>query len=296
LFAGYAHLRRDAGVAADHAPSRGVMLPGDDPPPLDGVREGLGFVPTWLAAKASLGRRVRALLVADLAAGDPYTALIDRLAIRSRSPLHASAEAWIRTALAGYILRTLGDGMEMAHGIEGRVPFLDDRVAEAAFALDAATLTGIAIASPANAGRAAAPEAVRSTIASPANAGRAAAPEAVRSTIASPANAGRAAAPEAVRRLIDKPVLRRAMTGVVPADVLARPKQPFLAPPLSRVAPELVQDTLRAHAARSPLVDRVQLRAVLDALPAMSAAEQQAWDPALMLVLSAAILEARYCR
>jgi asparagine synthase (glutamine-hydrolysing) len=128
--------------------------------------------------------------------------------------------------------------MEMAHGIEGRVPFLDTRVAEAAFALDAATLCDGAI---------------------------------------------------------DKPVLRCAMTGIVPTGVLARGKQPFLAPPMSRLAPELVQDTLRAHAARSPLVDRVRLLGVLDALPAMSADEQQAWDPALMLVLSAAILERTYC-
>ncbi len=57
-------------------------------------------------------------------------------------------------------------------------------------------------ASPANAVRTAA-EPVRR--ASPANAGRAAAPEAVRR--ASPANAGRAAAPEAVRRTIDAIVL-----------------------------------------------------------------------------------------
>ncbi|RYE92524.1 MAG: asparagine synthetase B, partial [Myxococcales bacterium] len=32
---------------------------------------------------------------------------------------------WSRTALEGYILHTLGDGQEMAHGVEGRLPFLD---------------------------------------------------------------------------------------------------------------------------------------------------------------------------
>ena len=33
-------------------------------------------------------------------------------------------------ALSGYILRTLGDGTEMAHSVEGRVPFLDHHLFE----------------------------------------------------------------------------------------------------------------------------------------------------------------------
>ncbi len=179
-------------------------------------------------------------LVARWAGVDPYGALVDRLGgerLRAMSPLHGSAVSWMRTALAQYILRTLGDGMEMAHAIEGRVPFLDHRVAEVAFAIPPAVLAGDAI---------------------------------------------------------DKPVLRRAVADIVPAAILARPKHPFLAPPLARIAPALVQDTLRAQARSSALVDGAALVAILDALPAMTDAEQQAWDPALMLVLSAAILEARY--
>lgn len=243
LLAGYPHLRQDAGVVlAGHAASRGVMLPAGDALALDGVRARLGHVPTWLAAKAGLGHRVRMLLAPDLrrrfAAVDPYGALVDRLGaarLRALLPLHASANTWIRTALAQYILRTLGDGMEMAHGIEGRVPFLDHHVAEVARSIDPALL---------------------------------------------------------VQGALDKPVLRRAMRELVPAAVLERPKHPFLAPPLTQLAPALVQDRLRTHAARSSLVDGPALRAVLDALPRMAPAEQQAWDPALMLVLSAALLEA----
>jgi asparagine synthase (glutamine-hydrolysing) len=41
-----------------------------------------------------------------------------------------SAYLWTKTALATYILRTLGDGTEMAHSVEGRVPFLDHPLAE----------------------------------------------------------------------------------------------------------------------------------------------------------------------
>jgi hypothetical protein len=64
------------------------------------------------------------------------------------------------------------------------------------------------IASPTNVGRAAPPEAARSTIASPTNVGRAAPPEAARSTIASPTNVGRAAPPEAARSMIEELYLR----------------------------------------------------------------------------------------
>ncbi len=272
VLAGYPHLRQDAGAqVTGHGASRGVMLPaGDasDASDLQAVRARLGFVPTWLAAKASLGARVHGLLAPDLrarhAAADPYGALIERLdgrldgaagngaagnggvrnpVLGTLAPMHASAATWMRTALASYILRTLGDGMEMRHGIEGRVPFLDHHVAAVALAI----------------------------------------PPAVAAAVAGPPT-------------LDKPVLRQAVADVVSPGVLARAKHPFLAPPLTRLAPALVQDTLRTHARRSSLVDGSALIALLDRIPAMDAATQQLWDPALMLLLSAAILETRYCR
>jgi len=42
----------------------------------------------------------------------------------------ASTWLWSRTVLPNYLLRTLGDGVEMAHGVEGRQPFLDHHLAE----------------------------------------------------------------------------------------------------------------------------------------------------------------------
>jgi len=250
LFAGYPHLRRDAlralgrgGAIRGHAASRGVMLPHGEGLPLDGVRARLGFVPTWLEAKATLGRRVRSLLAPDLIARhhdqDPYLALIERsgAAALDAPEVRRAAHAWNASALAQYILRTLGDAMEMAHGVEGRVPFLDPVVAEAALRIPPEVLVD----------------------------------------------------PD-----LDKPVLRAAVADLVPRAVLDRPKHPFLAPPLGRVAPALVQDLLRAHARSSPLVDGARLIEVLDALPGLPPEEQQAWDPALMLLLSAAIVQARY--
>ena len=51
LFAGYPHLRQDAGITPDgHAASRGVMLPAGEALRLR-RRARLGFVPTWIAAR-----------------------------------------------------------------------------------------------------------------------------------------------------------------------------------------------------------------------------------------------------
>jgi asparagine synthase (glutamine-hydrolysing) len=49
---------------------------------------------------------------------------------RGRSAVHQSLYLWSKTMLPGYILTMLGDRMEMAHSIEGRVPFLDRHIVE----------------------------------------------------------------------------------------------------------------------------------------------------------------------
>jgi asparagine synthase (glutamine-hydrolysing) len=47
-----------------------------------------------------------------------------------RDPLNKSLFVWAKSFLPGYILNLLGDRMEMAHSVEGRVPFLDHHVVE----------------------------------------------------------------------------------------------------------------------------------------------------------------------
>jgi asparagine synthase (glutamine-hydrolysing) len=44
--------------------------------------------------------------------------------------VHQALYLWSKTALPAYILTVLGDRMEMAHSIEGRVPFLDHHLVE----------------------------------------------------------------------------------------------------------------------------------------------------------------------
>ena len=52
--------------------------------------------------------------------------------LTGRDPVNQSLYIWAKTMLPNYILSNLGDRMEMAHSVEGRLPFLDHHVVEAA--------------------------------------------------------------------------------------------------------------------------------------------------------------------
>jgi asparagine synthase (glutamine-hydrolysing) len=148
VLAGYAHFRADhegsaARVAATNGASAGLMLPWGEALSLDAARRRLGYVPTFLQAKAGLGHRVHGLLapafLASFGGRDPAAVMLDSFDIHGRmagrGPVEQSSYLWSKLALEGYILRTLGDGMEMAHGIEGRLPFLDHPLADWLLAL-----------------------------------------------------------------------------------------------------------------------------------------------------------------
>ena len=95
-----------------------------------------------------------------------------------------------------------------------------------------------------------------------------------------------------IRDGVEKWVLREAVGPRIPPAIRTRQKHPFLAPPLT-----LAEQGPIADALRGPLpsfVDPGKLRATLDRLPAMAEDERAAWDPALMLIASAAILARSY--
>jgi asparagine synthase (glutamine-hydrolysing) len=146
ILAGYAHLRRDllladGPAAADrladlsdaNAIMAGIQLPEGEALPLDAVHRALGFVPSFLEAKATLGFRMRAVLDRDFRAAfagrDPFEHFLECFDVPAqlagRHWVDQASYLWTRSALANYILRTLGDGTEMAHAVEGRLPFLD---------------------------------------------------------------------------------------------------------------------------------------------------------------------------
>jgi asparagine synthase (glutamine-hydrolysing) len=111
----------------------GIQLAAGASLPLDAVERALGFVPSFMRAKGTLGWRMRAVLcddfMADFAGRDGCQTLLDAFDIPGqllgRHRVDQSTYLWTKLALANYILRTLGDGTEMAHSVEGRLPFLD---------------------------------------------------------------------------------------------------------------------------------------------------------------------------
>ncbi len=78
-----------------------------------------------------------------------------------------------------------------------------------------------------------------------------------------------------------------------------RQKHPFLSPPVTTLPTErfhqMLQDTLRGAVLDSvPFYDQKKVVALLDELPALSDAERVGWDPVLMSILSACVLQERF--
>jgi asparagine synthase (glutamine-hydrolysing) len=156
VLGGYAHFRRDMvlynreGQSAEEIAalledlerlnpvSRGLLLPHGASKPLENVRRILGYVPSWIETFSARAAKMEDLLAADFAAkfqhNESYHALLNDLDVlgqlTGRDPVNQSLYLWSKTMLPNYILTMLGDRMEMAHSVEGRVPFLDHRVVE----------------------------------------------------------------------------------------------------------------------------------------------------------------------
>jgi asparagine synthase (glutamine-hydrolysing) len=158
ILAGYPHFRRDlllhgsAGkdtasiqqllgeLEARNPVSRGLLLPDGEATSQESLRAALGFVPSWLETGATQAYKLRRLCSADFAAEfagrDAYRDLLEHLDVpgqlAGRPPLSQSLYLWSKVMLPNYVLSFLGDRMEMAHSIEGRLPFLDHHVVELA--------------------------------------------------------------------------------------------------------------------------------------------------------------------
>jgi len=217
---------------------------------MDSVERLLGFVPTCLKVFDAQGQQ-RLGLFADnfkerFRGRDSARLFLDAFDIPGvldgRDPLNKSLFVWAKSFLPTYILNLLGDRMEMAHSIEGRVPFLDHQVVECLCRV---------------------PVSLK------------------------------------IRGLTEKYLLREAAKPVITDTVYRRQKHPFLSPPVTTVPTErfhqMLQDTLRGDAlAAMPFYNQKKVVALLDELPAMSNADRVGWDPVLMSILSACVLQQRF--
>ena len=156
ILGGYAHFRRDmllynnegedpsevAKLLDDlerlNPVSRGLLLPDGEAKPLDNVKRVLGFVPSWIETFSARSAKMQELFAEEFwstySERSGYQALLSSIDVRGqligRDPVHQSLYLWSKTFLPGYILTMLGDRMEMAHSVEGRVPFLDHHLVE----------------------------------------------------------------------------------------------------------------------------------------------------------------------
>ncbi len=156
ILGGYAHFRRDmllynaegqdpdvvAALLQDlerlNPVSRGLLLPHGEAGSLDNVRRILGFVPSWIETFSAQSAKMRGLLADNFrekfGRQQEFHALFSDVDVRGqlsgRDPLHQSLYLWAKTSLPAYVLTMLGDRMEMAHSIEGRLPFLDHHLVE----------------------------------------------------------------------------------------------------------------------------------------------------------------------
>ena len=150
--AGYPHLRKDLFAMLPTAEKEmltqklystnlaitGTEIAVGDTIDCRGLTEKLGFLPSFLAAKASIGHKMYRLLSNDMlqrCSSHDFLSEMADIRLRGVHPVNKSLYLWNKHALCNYILGTLGDGCEMSASVEGRLPFLDHRLFEYAASL-----------------------------------------------------------------------------------------------------------------------------------------------------------------
>ncbi len=150
--AGYPHLRKDIiaslsdrereeltkSLYQSNLSITGTEIAVGDTLDCSALRKGLGFIPSFLSAKASIGYKMYGILSDDaLYECRQHDFLKELLAnydvehlLKGRHHVNQSLYFWTKLTLCNYILGTLGDGCEMASSVEGRLPFLDHRLFE----------------------------------------------------------------------------------------------------------------------------------------------------------------------
>ena len=147
IVAGYPHFRQDlysnstengAKLLRDlnekNSASRGLLLASSYLTNSPILVERLGYSPAFMGPVQEISRQCAKLFSASASTEQLLTSFLDNVDIggqlSGRHVVNQSLYLWNKSYLPGTILTVLGDRMEMAHSIEGRLPFLDHRLVE----------------------------------------------------------------------------------------------------------------------------------------------------------------------
>ncbi len=105
---------------------------------LESAKKLLGYKPNWISVFSNMTgfnkQLYRRGYLDFMKNQDPVANLLNSFSIKQklngRGILHQSMYLWARSGFPHYMLTMLSDRMEMAHSVEGRLPFLDHKLTE----------------------------------------------------------------------------------------------------------------------------------------------------------------------